>query len=444
VKEKKQNITLRQLFRRKLENDEIMPDNAVRSKLMRRVARQEFLRFIPYRFNIFYLAGILIPAITVAGLVFATLHEKNTVSTSLPLSRISSKDTAKYFEVNIPEPERKPVNVPLTVQKKSEKVHPGTVPAGRQNTSASVVKKPDSLIEVQHAAVKNDLLERELFANGNVDSKKLQTSVIAVESLIKPESSTGCAPFKVRFHSNSVASDSCRWIFGDGGFSSDPDPEWIFDVEGEYKVVLQVFRHDGSTLTSAAIVNVHPKPTAHYEIMPEKPILPRDEIHFLNFSTNAVQCKWDFGDGTVSDSYEPSHTYSKYGAYDVRLVVFSDKGCSDSLVVFNAFSGSEYFIDFPNAFIPNPQGPTGGYYSPKSDEAAQVFHPSYSGVSEYQLKIFSKLGIPIFESNDVNSGWDGYHKGQLCAPGVYIWKVRGKYRNGEPFIKMGDVTLLKK
>ena len=31
-----------------------------------------------------------------------------------------------------------------------------------------------------------------------------------------------------------------------------------------------------------------------------------------------------------------------------------------------------------------------------------------------------------------------------CAnPGVYIWKVRGNFINGEPFTKMGDVTLLK-
>jgi hypothetical protein len=53
------------------------------------------------------------------------------------------------------------------------------------------------------------------------------------------------------------------------------------------------------------------------------------------------------------------------------------------------------------------------------------------------------LGIQIFESNDINIGWDGYNNGQLCEPGVYIWKVRVKFRNGEPFTKMGDVTLLK-
>jgi hypothetical protein len=109
----------------------------------------------------------------------------------------------------------------------------------------------------------------------------------------------------------------------------------------------------------------------------------------------------------------------------------------------NAYSGSEYFINFPNAFIPNALGPSGGNYSAKSDEAALIFHPVSSGVSDYQLKIFSRLGIMVFETNDINIGWDGYFKGQLSESGVYIWKVRGSFRNGEPFVKTGDVTILK-
>ena len=140
---------------------------------------------------------------------------------------------------------------------------------------------------------------------------------------------------------------------------------------------------------------------------------------------------------------QPIHRYAEYGSYNVSLEVTSEYGCSDSQTVSNAFSGSEYYINFPNAFIPNMQGPTGGYYSSKSDEDAQVFHPAFSGISDYQLKIFSKLGILIFESSDINIGWDGYLNGKLCEPGVYIWKVRGSFRNGEPFTKMGDVTLLR-
>ncbi len=64
-------------------------------------------------------------------------------------------------------------------------------------------------------------------------------------------------------------------------------------------------------------------------------------------------------------------------------------------------------------------------------------------MTDYQLRIFSRRGILIFESNDVNFGWDGYYKGQLCDPGVYVWKVRGNFINNRQFTKVGDVTLLK-
>jgi PKD repeat protein len=166
-------------------------------------------------------------------------------------------------------------------------------------------------------------------------------------------------------------------------------------------------------------------------------------LRFINYSSDAVSFKWNFGDGNSSEFFEPYYTYSKSGNYNVKLVATSNYGCSDSLIILNAYTGNNYFIKFPNAFIPNKGGPTGGYYSTTSDEASHVFHPVHSGVAEYHLRIFSKLGILIFESDDTNIGWDGYFKGQLSEPGVYIWKVRGNFLSGEPFIFMGDLTILK-
>jgi PKD repeat protein len=222
------------------------------------------------------------------------------------------------------------------------------------------------------------------------------------------------------------------------------DPEWIFDVEGEYKVSVKLYCSDGRVNYSSAIITVYPRPVAHFEFYPADATVPDDEIRFLNYSSNSTRFRWSFGDGSESEMFEPSHTYKEYGNYSVRLVAISEYGCSDSVTIANAYSASKYYIEFPNAFIPNGQGPTGGFYSTKSDEAAQIFHPSFFGVADYQLKIFSKRGVLIFESSDVSLGWDGYNDGQLCESGVYVWKVRGKFRNGEPFIKMGDVTLLPK
>jgi PKD repeat protein len=248
---------------------------------------------------------------------------------------------------------------------------------------------------------------------------------------------------KVHFENRYSTDAKFSWIFGDGRYSDQKSPDWIFDREGEFRVVLNAYGLTGLISTYSVVIKVYAKPEARFETSPGNALIPDDEILFLNYSTSALNYTWDFGDGTISEQFEPRHKYQKFGKYDVRLTVNTEHGCSDTTVVADAFSGSGFFIRMPNAFIPNPLGPSGGSYSSKTDESSEIFHPVFSGVSEYQLRIFSKLGILIFESNDINIGWDGYFKGEPANPGVYIWKIRGSFSNGEQFTKMGDVTLLK-
>jgi gliding motility-associated-like protein len=61
---------------------------------------------------------------------------------------------------------------------------------------------------------------------------------------------------------------------------------------------------------------------------------------------------------------------------------------------------------------------------------------------EYQLRIFNRAGILVFESNDYQQGWDGYYRQQLQPAGVYVWKVRARFENGKTLVKMGDVTMV--
>jgi len=57
--------------------------------------------------------------------------------------------------------------------------------------------------------------------------------------------------------------------------------------------------------------------------------------------------------------------------------------------------------------------------------------------------IFNRWGALIFESYNKDMGWDGRIGGKLAKQDVYIWKVEGKYTNGENFVDSGDVTLLR-
>lgn len=438
-------MELEEFFRAKLENSEIIPGESVGADLMRKVGRKEFLRFNSTRFNLYYLGGIAAAAVTAAVLLVTwregiparktgpaapektIVTKSNRVAGESDVIRVDDKASpAETAKQDINKPEGKMVltqTSPLT-DEKPLKVSKNEISAGN---------RPDT-------PEKSGLIMEKL-TGGNITGIQLQKKTMAS---FDASLSAGCMPLKVKFINRSASWDSCRWIFGDGGYSTETDPEWIFDAAGEYKVVLKVFGPGETESTTTQLLNVYPRPSARFEINPQAPIIPEDRIRFVNYSLDAVRYRWEFGDGNVSETLEPEHKYSRYDSYNVRLIVWSEHGCSDSLLLKDAFALSGCYINFPNAFIPNSDGPMGGNYSVKSDEDAQIFHPVTSGVSEYQLRIFSKIGILIFESNDVNIGWDGYHKGQFCEPGVYIWKVRGIFKNGEPFVKMGDVTLLKK
>ena len=439
MKERNGDKELRELFRNKLENAEVIPSPSVSKIIMKKLAVRRFLRFNAVRFNAWY-AG----AIVAAGTIIAV------ILTSDPRS------DERYQESAAKEPDKQVINEKvreddnITEERGSDTENKTTFEKQEEKASYPEITPDDreTVVSEQKAAtVKSvkipDISEEAIVSEEETGRNNLKAAVVNKDSYIAASVIEGCAPLKVIFRSMIAPEDSCKWTFGDGGYSYDRNTEWLFDIEGAYVVNLDVYTSDAKRHFSAVDIIVHPSPEARFEITPENALIPEDEIIFLNYSTNAVKYKWDFGDGTTSELFEPRHVYNKYDDYDIQLISYSEYGCSDSIKIYNAFSGSGYFVKFPNAFIPNPNGPSGGYYSPRSDESAFVFHPVYSGVADYQLRIFSRLGILIFESNDINIGWDGYYKGALCEPGVYIYKVRGKYISGEPFTKMGDVTLMK-
>jgi PKD repeat protein len=443
LKAKKQDKNLRELFRHNLENAEVIPDPSVSATLMRRLAVREFLHFNPFRFNIYYLGGLITAGIITVLVLTSGPGQKENGQSEEILNTTPVKDKSENVEI---QGRQAPADKNSDdIVKPADTVVKKSVTGKDRGSEKVIIAKEDPLTKSDFTPVRiNESFKgKDLYSRSTDDNFKLQDPGMPEEQVIEPSVNEGCAPLRVIFKNKLTGNDSCLWTFGDGGSSSARNPEWIYDVEGEYRVVLKVFEQDGLKSSSSVVIKVNPKPSARFEIYPDKAFIPEDEIRFQNYSAAAIRYLWNFGDGNTSEQFEPDHRYEKYGNYNVSLKVYSEKGCSDSLMVLNAFSGSAYFIEFPNAFIPNTGGPSGGVYSSVSDETAQVFHPSFSGVSEYHLKIFSKMGVLIFETNDINIGWDGYFKGQLNNPGVYIWKVRGNFSNGEPFTKMGDVTLLR-
>jgi len=262
-------------------------------------------------------------------------------------------------------------------------------------------------------------------------------------SVFDPDTS-GCPPLKVQFRNQSKNGYRYVWDFGDGNYSTQKAPEHTFFAEGTYNVHLQVFNQVGDVSESDKQIVVYPAVRAYFNLFPTRVKIPGEKVSFSNFSENADQYLWDFGDGDTSTVFEPVHEYQKVGIFPVTLIATSLKSCTDTFTLsqgVEAFSESQ--IQVPNAFMPSKDGPNGGKYTP-GDRFNHVFYPvvATGDVDQYQLQIFNRWGNLMFLTNDIGTGWDGYYNGELASPGVYIWRIKCTFKDGTQIIKAGDVTLL--
>ena len=186
--------------------------------------------------------------------------------------------------------------------------------------------------------------------------------------------------------------------------------------------------------------------------------MPDTEVDLLNDSQGANEFVWKFGDGRESIEREPpAYTYNLEGLYTIELEARYNHGmkdldgdgtldenvtCTDTASqVVTAKEGGATKI--PNAFTPNPNGPTGGHVDGGSG-LNDAFLPITSGVQEFDMQIFDRWGNLVFESKDKNVGWDGYDKdGRLMPAGVYVFKLILRLADDQRETRIGDVTLIR-
>ncbi len=89
-------------------------------------------------------------------------------------------------------------------------------------------------------------------------------------------------------------------------------------------------------------------------------------------------------------------------------------------------------IWIPNSFTPNGDG------------LNDIFKPvTLAELENYTMLIFNRWGQQIFESKDINKGWDGKYKGKLVEFGVYTYKIEATEKlSGEKKVYNGRVTVV--
>ena len=257
-----------------------------------------------------------------------------------------------------------------------------------------------------------------------------------------------CVPGSLNFIDNSITGNSIDpittwlWNFGDGTSSSSQNPTHIYNTAGTYAIYLTVTTDGGCTNNSSSTpiyINAYPYPVAQFSVNSTVLNLPYDVLHCTNQSSGANSYNWNFGDEATSSETNPNHSYTNVGIYQIQLIATSQHGCSDTAY---AEIKTDADVVFPNAFTPNGDGPSGGYYTTGNLDN-DIFFPYTSGVIDYKFQVFNRWGELIFETENIKQGWDGYYRDKICQLGVYVWKAYVKLNNGKVFNLTGDVTLLR-
>ncbi len=223
--------------------------------------------------------------------------------------------------------------------------------------------------------------------------------------------------------------DSVKWDFGDSpsgnkNFSTLLKPQHQYPGPGSYVVRAIIYNRCLSDTASATVIIQEDKSVHVPASIKDTTLCAGGTLVFNATAPFSKEYLWENG------LIYPERTIDKPGDY--MVTIFND--CSFDRKAFKVtFKECPCILYMPNAFSPN------------SDGLNDVYRPVFDCLpDEYQLKIYDRYGRAVFESSQLNEGWNG-KKSQLDMPvGVYVWRIQYRHPGTKEMIrKNGIVTLLR-
>lgn len=199
-------------------------------------------------------------------------------------------------------------------------------------------------------------------------------------------------------------------------------------------IVKHVINNGTCADSSFKTMLVNPKPTANFTYTPANPYA-YDTVYFTFTGANATKYYWSFGDlkNSSSNLKDPLFEFIDVNVYRTWLKVSNNEGCSDSIYKdVSVLKRETIFV--PNVFTPQNTDGLGlnDYFTIRS-----------YGINNYHMQIYNRWGSLLYETNNINPGWDGTFNGDSCPDGVYFYIIDAIGFSKKTYHLHGTVTLLR-
>lgn len=158
---------------------------------------------------------------------------------------------------------------------------------------------------------------------------------------------------------------------------------------------------------------------------------------YLTNSSVAGQYDWSINGNFYTSTNNGNLTidWSGFGIgqYQINVDVTSVAGCTSLPVTYDV---TLLECDQTTMFAPNA-------FTPDGTNVNEIWVPMGYNYKSVEFMIFDRWGELIFESNDLNYGWDGNHKSIPCKSGIYVYKLFWIDSNNKRHYKYGHIALLR-
>ncbi|CAD5269144.1 MULTISPECIES: FG-GAP-like repeat-containing protein [unclassified Imperialibacter] len=141
--------------------------------------------------------------------------------------------------------------------------------------------------------------------------------------------------------------------------------------------------------------------------------------------------------GEFDDPFSHMQTVSPGETMDYQVLIKNEAGCER---LFNIRVEVAQLGGVANLFSPNGDSRNDQFFLQLSTVPATI-----------DFRVYARSGGLIYQELDaaraVSEGWDGTHNGEKMPPGVYYWRVEGRYSDGRPVLlngkKSGKINLVR-
>jgi gliding motility-associated-like protein len=180
-----------------------------------------------------------------------------------------------------------------------------------------------------------------------------------------------------------------------------------------------------SVTSQAVTLTVHPTPQA--DAGHDTTIMAGTTLQ-LN-ATGGTSYLW-FPETALSDPNIPDPVSSTLENISYIVYTTDEFGCTSSDTI-------NIIVDVTtDIFIPD-------IFSPNDDGQNDILYVRGKGIKELDFIIYDRWGEKVFETNDLNTGWDGTYKGDKLFTAVFVYYIKVAFYDGNNYEGKGNITLVR-